>query len=149
MNILYINHYAGSIYHGMEYRPYYLAREWVRLGHSVTIIASDLSHLRHTNAQIPAGRNYLHETIDGINYIWCRTVPYGENGLKRVINIFSFLILYFVLFSIYVLPQLEDNWFMFFLPLMALPVINTLCKNFNILILFAIQFAYCILVVNK
>ena len=91
MNILYINHYAGSIYHGMEYRPYYLAREWVRLGHSVTIIASDLSHLRHTNAQIPAGSNYLHETIDGINYIWCRTVPYGENGLKRVINIFSFL----------------------------------------------------------
>ena len=68
---------------------------------------------------------------------------------KLNINIFSFLILYFVLFSIYVLPQLEDNWFMFFLPLMALPVINTLCKNFNILILFAIQFAYCILVVNK
>ena len=30
MNILLINHYAGSPQHGMEYRPYYLAREWVR-----------------------------------------------------------------------------------------------------------------------
>ena len=36
------------------------------------------------------GQDYLHETIDGIEYIWCRTTPYGENGLKRVINIFSF-----------------------------------------------------------
>ena len=33
----------------------------------------------------------LRENIDGINYIWCKTTPYGENGLKRVINIFSFL----------------------------------------------------------
>lgn len=30
MNILLVNHYAGSVHHGMEYRPYYLAREWVR-----------------------------------------------------------------------------------------------------------------------
>ncbi|WP_374498451.1 hypothetical protein [Vogesella indigofera] len=28
MRILYINHYAGSPRHGMEFRPYYLAREW-------------------------------------------------------------------------------------------------------------------------
>ena len=91
MNILYINHYAGSIYHGMEYRPYYLAREWVRQGHSVTIVASNLSHIRHKNVEIPAGQDYLHELIDGIEYIWCKTTPYGENGFKRVVNIFSFL----------------------------------------------------------
>ena len=31
LNILYINHYAGGPAYGMEYRPYYLAREWVRV----------------------------------------------------------------------------------------------------------------------
>ena len=32
MNILLLNHYAGHPALGMEYRPYYLAREWVRQG---------------------------------------------------------------------------------------------------------------------
>lgn len=91
MNILYINHYAGSIYHGMEYRPYYLAREWVKAGHKVTIVASNLSHIRNKNIAIADDADYLRENIDGIDYIWCKTTPYGENGLKRVINIFSFL----------------------------------------------------------
>ncbi len=91
MNILYINHYAGSITHGMEYRPYYLAREWVRLGHKVTIVASNFSHVRSQNIVMPDNKNYLHEQIDGIDYIWCKTPPYPENGIKRVINIFTFL----------------------------------------------------------
>jgi hypothetical protein len=30
MNLLYLNHYAGTPALGMEFRPYYLAREWVR-----------------------------------------------------------------------------------------------------------------------
>lgn len=91
MNILYINHYAGSIYHGMEYRPYYLAREWVRAGHKVTIVASNLSHIRNKNIVMADNEDYVRENIDGIEYIWCKTTPYGENGIKRVINIFSFL----------------------------------------------------------
>ena len=60
MNILYLNHYAGSPALGMEYRPYYLAREWVRAGHRVQIVAADFSHVRAR--QPPAGD----ETIDGI-----------------------------------------------------------------------------------
>ena len=39
MNLLLINHYAGTPELGMEYRPYYLAREWVRQGHQVHIVA--------------------------------------------------------------------------------------------------------------
>lgn len=48
MNIILINHYAGSNIHGMEFRPYYLAREWVKMGHNVTIIAASFSHLLHS-----------------------------------------------------------------------------------------------------
>ena len=91
MNIIYINHYAGSFYHGMEFRPYYLAREWVKLGHNVTIIASNFSHLRTKNIIMPDGNDYLKENIDGISYIWCKTSPYQINGIKRVFNIFQFL----------------------------------------------------------
>ena len=90
MNILYINHYAGSLEHGMEFRPYYLAREWVRSGHNVTILASNVSHLRK-HIDIPRGQKYLPQTIDGIQYVWCKTPEYSGNGLKRVINIFTFL----------------------------------------------------------
>lgn len=91
MNILYINHYAGSIYHGMEYRPYYLAREWVQMGHKVTVVASNLSHIRQKNIMIPDNSNYLKQNIDGIDYIWCRTFRYSSNGIRRLINIASFL----------------------------------------------------------
>jgi hypothetical protein len=66
LNILLINHYAGSVRHGMEYRPFYLAREWVRLGHRVRIVASSQSHIRAQAPQLD-GRVRLDETIDGVD----------------------------------------------------------------------------------
>ena len=85
MNILYLNHYAGSPALGMEYRPYYLAREWVRAGHSVQMVAADFSHVR---ARQPAAGD---QTIDGIAYRWLPTPPYQGNGVGRVWNIWRFL----------------------------------------------------------
>ncbi|NDG42523.1 MAG: glycosyltransferase WbuB [Betaproteobacteria bacterium] len=85
MNILLINHYAGSPALGMEYRPYYLAREWVRAGHRVQIVAADFSHVR--SRQPVAGD----ETIDGIAYRWLQTPSYQGNGAGRVWNIWRFL----------------------------------------------------------
>ena len=85
MNILYLNHYAGSPALGMEYRPYYLAREWVRLGHCVLIVAADHSHVR---ARQPAPGE---ETIDGIAYRWIATPAYRGNGLARMRNILAYL----------------------------------------------------------
>lgn len=90
MNILLINHYAGSLRHGMEYRPFYLAREWVRLGHRVRIVASAQSHIR---AQAPHlnGQARLDEVIDGVGYRWIATPAYRGNGAARVINMFAFV----------------------------------------------------------
>src|SRR5579875_2060805 len=89
MNILLINHYAGSQYHGMEYRPYYLAKEWVKLGHKVTIIAASYSHLRSKQPQNII--NYEVEFIDGIQYIWLKTPSYIGNGLGRIMNMANFI----------------------------------------------------------
>jgi len=91
MNILLINHYAGSVRHGMEYRPYYLAREWVRLGHRVTIVASSESHVRSQAPQLN-GTAQLQETIDGIDYLWLATPPYRGNGAGRVRNMAAFVL---------------------------------------------------------
>ena len=85
MNILYINHYAGSPALGMEFRPYYLAREWVRAGHRVQIVAADFSHVRAK--QPPPGDSVL----DGIHYRFYLTPRYRGNGLGRVKNIWAFL----------------------------------------------------------
>jgi glycosyltransferase involved in cell wall biosynthesis len=90
LNILLINHYAGSTRHGMEYRPYYLAREWIRLGHRVRIVASATSHVRTTAPDLN-GRLRLDETIDGIEYTWYATPPYQGNGASRVRNIAAFV----------------------------------------------------------
>ncbi|MBV8379580.1 MAG: glycosyltransferase family 4 protein [Paucibacter sp.] len=84
MKILLINHYAGAPKYGMEYRPYYLAREWVRAGHQVLILGASQSHVRATQPQ-PGG-----EEIDGIHYCWYRTPEYAGNGLGRVRNIWAF-----------------------------------------------------------
>lgn len=90
MNILLINHYAGSPRDGMEYRPYYLAREWVRLGHRVLVVAASQAHVRAQQPQL-AGRSRLEETIDGVQYSWLKTPCYSGNGVGRIRNMLAFV----------------------------------------------------------
>lgn len=89
MNILYIEHYAGSPEMGMEFRPYYLSREWVRMGHRVTVIAGDYSHLRKKNPAVE--RDFQTEEIDGIEYVWVRTGTYEGNGAARALTMERFV----------------------------------------------------------
>lgn len=82
--ILLVNHYAGSLQHGMEYRPFYLAREWRRLGHEVLIVGASFSHVRTHQPARPA------EVVEGVSYRWLKTPAYRGNGVGRVRNIASF-----------------------------------------------------------
>ena len=88
MNILYIDHYAGSLDYGMEFRPYYFAREWVKLGHKVRIICASYSHLRIKNPQV--SNDFDKEIIDGIEFQWIKTLTYKSNGVKRALTMFQF-----------------------------------------------------------
>lgn len=90
MNIIYINHYAGSVRHGMEYRPYYMAKRWAEAGHNVTVAASSFSHLRTHNPSI-GNAKYQEEMIDGIRYFWIAGNQYHGNNKERVKNMLSFL----------------------------------------------------------
>jgi glycosyltransferase involved in cell wall biosynthesis len=104
MNIIIINHYAGSPKLGMEYRPYYLAKEWIKSGHRVIIIGASHSHVRtvqpsktesnelRANEFLKPVKNIIHayEKVDEIEFLWIKTNTYNGNGLGRLLNIFSF-----------------------------------------------------------
>jgi glycosyltransferase involved in cell wall biosynthesis len=68
----------------MEYRPYHLGREWLRMGHEVTIVGGTHSHLRTKDP--PPGP----ETVDGVNYVWIPLPAYRGNGVRRAANIVAF-----------------------------------------------------------
>ena len=89
MNIFLINHYAGSPEMGMEYRPYYLAKEWIKLGHDVTILVATHSHIRKYNPEIQ--QDIKEEIVEGIRYIWVKTPKYSGNGIGRIKNMFAFI----------------------------------------------------------
>jgi glycosyltransferase involved in cell wall biosynthesis len=90
VNIVLINHYAGAPALGMEYRPFYLAREWARAGHRVCIVAASHSHVRARQPEL-GGASVREQVIDGITYRWLRTPRYSGNGLARAWNIVRFL----------------------------------------------------------
>lgn len=90
MNIIIINHYAGSPFYGMEFRPYYLAREWVKAGHNVRVLAGSYSHIRAKQPTMGDG-TYTIEYIDGIEYCWCHTPTYKGNGIGRVKSMLTFI----------------------------------------------------------
>ncbi|ARU06193.1 glycosyltransferase WbuB [Comamonas serinivorans] len=97
MNLLYLNHYAGGPDWGMEFRPWYLAREWARLGHRVDIVAATYSHVRSAQPQAgqllpPVLRGSVGmSSIEDVRWHWYAADPYQGNGVGRVRNIGQFL----------------------------------------------------------
>jgi len=76
-----INEYAGSPYHGMEFRHYYLAKELKNLGHDITIISASYSHLFKNLPNVKS--NFTFEDIDGIKYFWIKVNNYGNAHNKK------------------------------------------------------------------
>ena len=85
MKILLINHYAGAPELGMEFRPYYMAKEWEKLGHETLIVGGSFSHLRRRQ---PSDDERV---IDGVHYSWVKVNKYVGNGIGRIISMFLFI----------------------------------------------------------
>jgi glycosyltransferase involved in cell wall biosynthesis len=88
--------YAGSKYHGMNYRPYYLAREFTKSGYNVCIISGSYSH---TFTEIPESKGlFTFEKIDEITYVWVRLLKYTQSkSAGRVLNMLLFTCKLFLL----------------------------------------------------
>lgn len=90
MNILLINHYIGSPYYGMDFRPYYISREWVKQGHKVTMVGASNSHIRMIQPKVDKVLSL--EAIDGIQYVWIKTPAYDKSSsIRRIRNMLSFV----------------------------------------------------------
>jgi glycosyltransferase involved in cell wall biosynthesis len=85
MNILYIDHYAGSKELGRSFRPYYLGQEWIKKGCKLTVVGASYSHLRTTNPKPGISHD------KGICYIWLWTPLYKGNGVGRILSMIVFI----------------------------------------------------------
>jgi len=67
-----------------------MAREWLRLGHNVTVVAASESHVRNVPPKIDKNA-ITEEWIDGIRYVWLKTPPYEDNHFARIRNMLIFV----------------------------------------------------------
>ena len=84
-----MNQYAGSPWHGMEYRHYHLARALAERGHRVVVVSGSHSHLFTRPPRV--SRPFTRQVIDGVTYCWVAVPRYGPAiSLGRVLNMAAF-----------------------------------------------------------
>ena len=88
-NIWIINQYAGSSNHGMTFRSYFLAKEFIKR-HRVTIFSASFSHVMSNPPSV--SKTYTEENINGVEYLWLKVPVYKQSkSLSRLISMFIFL----------------------------------------------------------
>ena len=90
MNIWIFNHHALTPDMSGGTRHYDFAKELIKRGHSVTIVASSFHYSKYKEMKDYKDKDYLFEKIDDINFIWIKTPPYFGNGISRVKNMISY-----------------------------------------------------------
>ena len=84
--ILYIiNQYAYNPEIGDGSKYYYLAKEFVNMGHEVYLVSASYSH--HVHSSINQKKDVSIKFINGINHVYLKTLKYKKTtSFKRVIN---------------------------------------------------------------
>lgn len=90
MNIWIFNHHALTPDMSGGTRHYDFAKELIKRGHTVTIVASSFHYSKYKEMKDYKNKDYLCEKIDGIDFIWIKTPAYFGNGISRVRNMISY-----------------------------------------------------------
>ena len=90
MKIWLINHYAVPPQYYPLARPSLFAKNLIKMGHDVTIIAASTVHNSKSQNLIEDGSKVKKITDDGIPYVLINCRAYEGNGIDRVINILQF-----------------------------------------------------------
>lgn len=106
-NVWIFNQEATTPKYGyVHHRHYYLAKEYVKKGYSVSIFASNFSHFfQHLP---PNEKAFNYEQLDGISFCWIRSNRYkNPNGIGRIISwLYYILLLFFIPVKKYKKPDI-------------------------------------------
>jgi glycosyltransferase involved in cell wall biosynthesis len=90
MRIWILNHYASPPDRPAGTRHYEFGRVLAGQGHDVTIFASSFCHFSRQEERLRPGERTRVEDVDGVRFVWIRTVPYTRNNYRRVQNMLGY-----------------------------------------------------------
>lgn len=90
MKIWILNHYASAPDRPTGTRHYEFGRALAAQGHEVTIFASGFSHFSRQEERLSRTGLMRVENIDGIRFVWVRTISYKRNDYRRALNMLSY-----------------------------------------------------------
>ncbi len=83
--IWYIHPYSGNPKKGMSFRPYFLSKNFNKLGYDTTVISSQYHHLSNLSES-----SVGYKKVEDIDYYFVPTNVYSGNGISRVRNMLTF-----------------------------------------------------------
>lgn len=103
LNIWIFNQYASAPKYstGAGERYFFLAKEFQKKGHQVTIFGSSFNHLF---LECPSENGlFTREEIEGVTFFWVRTRKYKKrsSSLGRILSLFEFM------FKLFLIPRLK------------------------------------------
>lgn len=105
MQILFLSHYFPPEVNAPATRVYEHCKEWVKLGHEVTVVTCAPNHPRGKVYEGYKNKFYQREIIDGIEVIRVWTYLSANEGFgKRALNYFSYFVSV-ILLSIFMQPR--------------------------------------------
>ncbi len=92
MRIWVFNHYASPPDRPGGTRHYDFGRVLAGQGHEVTIFASSFSHHSMREERLERRQWMRAEVVDGVRFVWIRTIPYVSNDYRRALNMLSYTV---------------------------------------------------------
>lgn len=90
MKVWLVNQYAIPPSQAGPTRAFMLARELLKRGHEVAIIASSFDHVTRKETRLRPGENWQVEEVEGVKFLWLRSPPYPGNTMARTWNMAVF-----------------------------------------------------------
>ncbi|HGJ64142.1 TPA: glycosyltransferase WbuB [bacterium] len=85
-----LNHYAVTPDMPGGSRHYDLGKELVSKGYDVTIFASSFHYSKHEELKLSGKESFKVEYVNGVRFLWIKTMKYNGNNWRRIINMLSY-----------------------------------------------------------